>query len=234
MPACFSPATCTVTDDPAKSAPTGQVRCALAGPAPSMRNSAVIRVWSGQCMLRQPCFQTAESLSQRLRFPVSSTSIASAKLDLPLPLRPTTKVRPGRGITFKVAAAPIPRNPLTVSDCRYAPAGVGGAVTSGAFERGCAWPPNWADKLSSPSKAASKRSADCSGRGISPKRRRTIPSRTSSILMLYHGIRPAARLWNLSRIHSYTYNSGEQTRKCRHRRNSDKEGRIPKLPTGER
>ena len=83
-----------------------------------MTNSAVIRAWSGQCMLRQPCLQTAGSFSQRLKFPVSSTSSASAKLDLPLPLRPTTRVSPGRGVTVKVAGGPIPRNPLTVSDRR--------------------------------------------------------------------------------------------------------------------
>ncbi len=42
-------------------------------------------------MLRQPWRQTADSFSQRLSSPVSSTSSASAKLDFPLPLRPTTE-----------------------------------------------------------------------------------------------------------------------------------------------
>ena len=110
--------TCTATADAAKSAPAGDVLCAVAGPAPSTTNSAVIFAWSGWCMLRQPCFQTAGSFSQRRRFPVSSTSSASAKLDFPLPLRPTTRVSPGRGDTVKVADGPIPRNPLTVSDRR--------------------------------------------------------------------------------------------------------------------
>ena len=90
----------------------------MAGPAPSTTNSAVIVAWSGWCTLRQPCLQTTGSFSQRRRFPVSSTSSASAKLDFPLPLRPTTRVRPGRGDTVKVAGGPIPRNPLTVSDRR--------------------------------------------------------------------------------------------------------------------
>lgn len=73
---------------------------------------------SGWCMLRQPCCQTAGSFAQRLRFPVSSTSSASAKLDFPLPLRPTTRVSPGPGARLSVAALPMPRKPLTVSDRR--------------------------------------------------------------------------------------------------------------------
>ena len=37
---------------------------------------------------------------------MSSISRASAKLDFPLPFRPTTKVSPGPGVTSRVAARP--------------------------------------------------------------------------------------------------------------------------------
>ena len=42
--------------------------------------------------------QTADSFSHRLSSPVSSTSSASAKLDFPLPLRPTDHGKPGTGL----------------------------------------------------------------------------------------------------------------------------------------
>jgi len=58
-----------------------------------------------------------EQLAALLGTAPNSASSASAKLDLPLPLRPTTRVSPGRGATFKVVGGPIPRNPPTVSDC---------------------------------------------------------------------------------------------------------------------
>jgi len=69
-------------------------------------------------MLRQPWRHTVGSFSHRRSCLVSSTSSASAKLDLPLPLRPTTTVSPGPGCSRNVAGSPIPRNPLTVSDCK--------------------------------------------------------------------------------------------------------------------
>ena len=78
----------------------------------------MISAWSGWCMFRHPWRQTADSLSHRLNSPVSSTSSASAKLDFPLPLRPTTTVSPGPGCKLRVAGFPIPRKPLTVSDRR--------------------------------------------------------------------------------------------------------------------
>ena len=43
-----------------------------------------------------------------------SSSRASAKLDLPEPLRPTTRVRPGPGVRSRVAFGPMPRKPSTV------------------------------------------------------------------------------------------------------------------------
>src|SRR4029453_15030189 len=57
--------------------------------APSTTNSDPMRApdW---CKLRHPSFQMAERVLQRLLSPVSRSSNASAKLDLPLPLRPTT------------------------------------------------------------------------------------------------------------------------------------------------
>jgi len=39
-------------------------------------------------------------------------------------------------------------------------------VAAWTSERGSAWPLNWVDKLSSPSRAASRKSAACSGRGM--------------------------------------------------------------------
>jgi hypothetical protein len=49
----------------------------------------------GAGRLRHPSCQTTGSSCHRLSPPVSSTSKASAKLDFPLPLRPTRRVRPG-------------------------------------------------------------------------------------------------------------------------------------------
>lgn len=56
--------------------------------------------------------------AQRLVSPVISSSRPSAKDDLPLPLRPTTTVRPGCAFSASVAAGPIPRNASTVTDLR--------------------------------------------------------------------------------------------------------------------
>lgn len=47
--------------------------------------------------------------------------MASAKLDLPLPLRPVTTVRPGPGGSATVRAGPMPRKPCTVTDVSTAP-----------------------------------------------------------------------------------------------------------------
>jgi hypothetical protein len=70
------------------------------------------------CLLFQPSRTTLGADAQRIKVPVSRISRPSAKLDFPLPFRPTTSVSPGPGRTFSVAAGPIPRNPPTVSDCR--------------------------------------------------------------------------------------------------------------------
>ena len=74
--------------------------------------------------------------SQRLSAPVISSSRPSANEDLPLPLRPTTTVRPGAGSSLSVAGRPIPRNPSTVTSFSHtggeaSPVG-GGAAASAA------------------------------------------------------------------------------------------------------
>ncbi len=73
------------------------------------------------------CHELAQFLvldAQRFVSPVSSSSSPSAKDDFPLPLRPTTSVRPGWALSSSVAAGPIPRNCSTVTDLRYtSPAG---------------------------------------------------------------------------------------------------------------
>jgi hypothetical protein len=58
----------------------------------------------------------AERVLQRLLSPVSSSSSASAKLDFPLPLRPTTSVRPGPVVIGSDAGGPTPRKPCTSID----------------------------------------------------------------------------------------------------------------------
>src|SRR5688572_21931973 len=72
-------------------------------------------------MFRHPVFQSGERPLHRLQSPVSTSSSASAKLDLPEPLRPTTSVRPGPGSKVTLVLAPIPRNPRTSSSRRYTP-----------------------------------------------------------------------------------------------------------------
>jgi hypothetical protein len=57
---------------------------------------------------------------------VISSSAASAKLDLPQPLRPTTRVRPGPGASVSAVSGPMPRNPRTRISCRKTLAGSGG------------------------------------------------------------------------------------------------------------
>lgn len=51
--------------------------------------------------------------SHRRSVPVMAISAASAKLDLPEPLRPMTTVSPGPGRTSRVRRSPIPRKPST-------------------------------------------------------------------------------------------------------------------------
>ncbi len=81
--------------------PSATSRTRICGSAPS-------------CRLRQPSFQNREPLSdQRTLVPVSSTSSASAKDDLPLPLRPMTSVSPGPGRSFRALSGPMPRKPRT-------------------------------------------------------------------------------------------------------------------------
>ena len=70
--------------------------------------------------------------SQRLSAPVISSSRPSANEDLPLPLRPTTTVRPGAGSSLSVAGRPIPRNPSTVTSFSH----TGGEASVGRRRRG--------------------------------------------------------------------------------------------------
>ena len=66
---------------------------------------------AGECRLRQPLRHTTVRPDQRLLSPVSASSAASAKLDLPEPLRPVTSVSPGPGRRGRVACGPTPRKP---------------------------------------------------------------------------------------------------------------------------
>lgn len=70
--------------------------------------------------MRQPSFHTAVRSDQRLFSPVSASSAASAKLDLPDPFRPVTTASPGPGWSVSVIFGPMPRNPWTVIAFRYA------------------------------------------------------------------------------------------------------------------
>ncbi len=68
----------------------------------------------------QACDQTfpLSLLSQREFRPVSASSRASAKVDLPDPFRPAMTISPGPGCSGTVTFGPIPRNPCTEMDCR--------------------------------------------------------------------------------------------------------------------
>ncbi len=75
-------------------------------PSPSTDSSTVTDgSVSVTCRLRQPSFHTAPRPAHRALVPVSATSAASAKLDLPEPLRPTTSVKPGPGCNRTADAA---------------------------------------------------------------------------------------------------------------------------------
>ena len=109
------PTTFANTDDRAKSAPSGQVRCTTAILHQQLRGDL------GVARLVHAPRALAPDRGQLLpppQFPVSNTSSASAKLDFPLPLRPTTTVSPGPGCRLRGAGWPIPRKPLTLSDRR--------------------------------------------------------------------------------------------------------------------
>ena len=118
-PSSACPGSARSTTTPSRGAPSGHSRLIVAGVfSPSTTNSASIDAF-GWWRLRQPSFQTFDFLSfQRKVSPVSSSSRASAKLDLPEPLRPMTRVRPGPGGRSRVAGLPMPRKPSTVTDCR--------------------------------------------------------------------------------------------------------------------
>ena len=86
--------------------------------------------------LRQPSCQIFERFAQREFVPVRRISTASAKLDLPEPLRPTTSVRPGPRFERERPFRPMPRKPSTVRDSRNAPgasAGCWAAASRAAF-----------------------------------------------------------------------------------------------------
>ena len=178
-------------------------------------------------MLRQPCFQTAGSFSQRLRFPVSSTSSASAKLDLPLPLRPTTRVSPGRGVTSKVAGRP---DPAESADRQRLQVSAGWRRRSRDI-RGLRARLRLAAQLGRQALIAFQSGQQDIRRLLrkrnSAKRRRTIPSSTSSIPMLYHGFRPAAKPREFS-PNSLVYTKWADS-KCTHRGNSNKRDRQLKV-----
>lgn len=84
--------------------------------SPSTAMSTEILGASGACRFAHPSCQTfALRFAQRLHSPVRASSTASAKLDLPLPLRPTTRVSPGPGCSGSAVSAPMPRKPRTVT-----------------------------------------------------------------------------------------------------------------------
>ena len=85
---------------------------------PSMTSSADTSLGPSPCRQRQLLRHTCERVRNRRTSPVRRTSSASAKLDLPDPLRPHTTVRPGPGLMSILLAGPIPRKPATVTDFR--------------------------------------------------------------------------------------------------------------------
>lgn len=70
----------------------------VAGLASSSRKSADIAAGCGAERFRQPSRQHGRQLLPALEVPVSRTSRPSAKVHFPLPVRPTTTVRPGPGL----------------------------------------------------------------------------------------------------------------------------------------
>ena len=146
------PGSSTATSATSKAAPSSQRRETTQGRgSPSTRKLARSEA-AGWWRFRQPSRQTAARSFQRRLSPVRSTSRASAKLDLPEPLRPTTRVRPGPGASSRVCARPMPRNPSTVTECRKTPAGVGEAcAASGCGE--AALPASCASRTSRPPSA---------------------------------------------------------------------------------
>ncbi len=86
--------------------------------SPSTTSSTATAGTASTCRLRQPCFHTFTRPVQRAFVPVRATSAASAKLDLPDPLRPTTKVSPGPACSRSAAGGPMPRNPSTCTVLR--------------------------------------------------------------------------------------------------------------------
>ena len=123
--------------------------------------------------LRQPSCQTfARSVHRRFE-PVSSISRASAKEDLPEPLRPTTRVRPGEGSRVSATGGPIPLNPSTSMAARYV--AVGACSGSGGLTEAFSRPSRVTRSASGPWKAARTRSAAPSTVGGASARR--VPTR---------------------------------------------------------
>ncbi len=151
-------------------ASSSQRRETTQGPrSPSTRNVAPsdAALW---WRFRQPSRQTAARSFQRRLSPVSRTSSPSAKLDLPEPLRPTTRVSPGPACSSRVCRGPIPRNPSTVTERRKAPDSAGDSRATTA--RGEAAPPeSSASSASRPSRLARTRPLHASEAAPSPSSR---------------------------------------------------------------
>jgi hypothetical protein len=110
---------------------------------PPLRRLPALRPW------RRP--RGRRRAVQRRTPPVTSTSSALAKLDFPLPLRPTTKVKPDPGENVSDAKGPMPRKPATCSPARYALASVATGPLSPAERSPWISPPTAHSKASSPS-----------------------------------------------------------------------------------
>jgi hypothetical protein len=105
-----------------------------------------------------------------------------ARLAVGLPLRPTITVRPGPGSTINVEGGPTPRNPETVTDLRYAPAGsTASSLLSGSPAANNGAPSSRAVRLASPSHAASSKAVGSSANGAASSRSRASSSRASSM-----------------------------------------------------
>lgn len=85
---------------------------------------------------------------------MSAYSRASAKLDLPEPLRPLTTVIPGNGVISNDALGPMPRKPDTVMLRRNAPAGSASVSVGSGRCWGDAPPPSCSARACSLSIAA--------------------------------------------------------------------------------
>ena len=176
------PGSLTAADDSSSPTPAGHCCVRRLGPArPSTNTSTSTAVVPAVCRFRQPsCHSFAFLPAQRAVSPVRSSSSASAKLDLPDPFRPTTRCRPGPGVSPRRAGGPMPRKPATVrfpsqtatGSCDGAGVGIGlrSAVPSIA--------PATAVSLST---AATTRSTTPAGSPVASSLSNTVVSSASSI-----------------------------------------------------